>query len=128
MNSYKVEVGDNLKSIAIRHQITLDQLKKWNGLQTNYLIEGQRLVITKSSVNKIPFPSKISPDLSTKYLAIKAQNINKSYETYIVKEGDTLFNISRRYLKISIDQLKDWNQINNVKLLKPGTKLKIYKS
>ncbi len=128
LNSYKVEQGDNLKSIAVRHQITLEQLKKWNGLQTNYLIEGQRLVVTKSTANKIVISSKTPPDLTTNYLDIKDQNIHKNYETYIVKEGDTLFNISRRYLKVSVEELRDWNQINNLKFLKPGTKLKIFKS
>ena len=86
------------------------------------------MVVTESTINKNIFSSKISPDVSTNYLDGKNPIFNKSFETYIVKEGDTLFNISRRYLKISVDQLRDWNHINNVKFLKPGTKLKIYKS
>ena len=44
-NSYIVEKGDNLNKIAAKHKITLTQLKTWNGLQTNYLIKDQRLVI-----------------------------------------------------------------------------------
>jgi len=45
-NSHIVQNGENLSSIAKKYKISLDHLKKWNGLQTNYLIEGQRLVIT----------------------------------------------------------------------------------
>ncbi len=44
-NSYIVESGDNLQKIASKHKISLLQLKTWNGLQTNYLIKGQRLVV-----------------------------------------------------------------------------------
>ena len=44
-NSYIVESGENLLKIATKHHITLSQLKSWNGLQTNYLIKGQRLVV-----------------------------------------------------------------------------------
>jgi membrane-bound lytic murein transglycosylase D len=44
-NSYIVKTGDNLPKIASKHKITLSQLKSWNGLQTNYLIKGQRLVV-----------------------------------------------------------------------------------
>ena len=44
-NSYIVKKGDNLVKIASKHKITLSQLKTWNGLQTNYLIKGQRLVV-----------------------------------------------------------------------------------
>ena len=45
-NSYTVQSGDNLHNIARRHHISVQQLKTWNGLQTNFLIAGQSLVIT----------------------------------------------------------------------------------
>ncbi|MCF6222846.1 MAG: transglycosylase SLT domain-containing protein [Flavobacteriaceae bacterium] len=45
-NSYIVEKGDNLNKIAAKYSISLEQLKLWNGLQTDYLITKQRLVIT----------------------------------------------------------------------------------
>lgn len=48
-NSYIVETGDNLIKIAAKHKITLAQLKTWNGLQTNYLIKDQRLVISNKN-------------------------------------------------------------------------------
>lgn len=143
-NSYKVEIGDNLTIIAIKHQITLKQLKNWNGLQTNYLIEGQRLVITdeesykvnqpknqkshNNNVSKIPFSPKVSPNFSSDISKKRNPGILQNFETYIVKKGDTLFNISRRYRKVTVNQLRNWNDINDVKFLKPGTKLKIFKS
>jgi len=45
-NSYTVQSGDNLHNIARRHHISVQQLKTWKGLQTNFLIAGQSLVIT----------------------------------------------------------------------------------
>ena len=45
-NSYEVKQGDNLIKIANKFNISLLQLKEWNGLLTNYLIAGQHLVIT----------------------------------------------------------------------------------
>ena len=48
-NSYIVKTGDNLNKIAAKHKITLTQLKSWNGLQTNYLIKDQRLVISNKN-------------------------------------------------------------------------------
>jgi len=56
---------------------------------------------------------------------MKTTEIN-SFETYIVKEGDTLFNISRKYQRVSISQIRSWNNILDIKYLKPGTKLKIF--
>ncbi len=51
-NSHIVQNGENLNSIAKKYKISLDQLKKWNGLQTDFLIEGQRLVITNKKQDK----------------------------------------------------------------------------
>ncbi len=141
-NSYKVQHGDNLNGIASKFNITIDLLKKWNGLQTDYLIVGQRLVITnkqeQTSLKNIkptthnnnaitnPFSPKVSPNFSSK-LKYDASAI-RDYQIYIVKEGDTLFNISRRFPDVSIEELRNWNNLVEVRYLKPGKKLKIFKS
>jgi len=137
-NSYKVEIGDNLNKIATKHQITLEQLKKWNGLQTDYLIAEQRLVITdKNAINSIdfnpdteekttPFSPETSPVFSSAISIKKNENTAKYFETYTVKEGDTLFKISRKYPQVTINQIREWNNINKVHYLKPGTQLKIF--
>lgn len=49
-NSYLVQEGDNLHSIASKFGISLSQLKTWNGLETNFLIAQQRLVVTDRKV------------------------------------------------------------------------------
>lgn len=134
-NSYVVKTGDNLDKIAYKHHITLSQLKTWNGLQTNYLISGQRLVITNNkNISGIETNNSYSPSnknktqLFSKTEAEKTRvNIN-NFELYTVKKGDTLFNISKRYTNISILQIITWNNIKDVKYLRPGTKLKILKS
>ena len=143
-NSYKVEDGDNLRNIAEKFNITIDLLKKWNGLQTDFLIVGQRLVITNKKENSLevnkspsihndnsitnPFSPKVSPNFSTKSTSDLQSVKNKKYHIYIVKEGDTLFNISRKFSGVTIDQIRNWNNLSEVRYLKPGTKLKIFKS
>ena len=107
----------------------LGHLKNWNGLQTDYLITGQRLVVTKNILIKTnPFSPKVSPTSPSIEINKSISNESKIFETYIVKEGDTLFNISRRFSRVSIDQIKNWNNLYNITFLKPGTKLKIFKS
>jgi lysophospholipase L1-like esterase/LysM repeat protein len=44
---YKVRSGDNLSIIADRHNITIDQLKKWNGLKSDNLSIGDKLIIKR---------------------------------------------------------------------------------
>ena len=142
-NSYKVENGDNLNRIASKFNITIERLKKWNGLQTDYLIIGQRLVITdknevtlqNSKLSKYnnnastnPFSPEVSPIFSSEATVDPPLKTDENYQIYIVKEGDTLFNISRKFSNVSIEQIRTWNKLLEVRYLKPGTKLKIFKS
>jgi membrane-bound lytic murein transglycosylase D len=120
-------------------QISISQLKKWNGLQTDYLIAGQRLVITNKESNNdkeqlfISNENKdilFSPMISSKSF-VDNNNVNRAlkdtkYVIYTVKEGDTLFNISRKFQNTTIGQIRYWNNISDLKFLKPGTELKIY--
>ncbi|QTE24299.1 LysM peptidoglycan-binding domain-containing protein [Polaribacter cellanae] len=120
---YKVRSGDFLGKIANKFGVRVSDIKRWNRLKTSRLKIGQRLsiypkklAIAKDVVNK-----------SSKKVASK--NYRKGdFETYTVKKGDSLWIISRKYKNVSIDQIKKWNNIWGVKSLKPGTKLKIYKS
>ena len=143
-NSYVVKVGDNLSKIALKFNISLDQLKRWNGLQTDFLIVDQRLVISDKTEttyknkkditiynnNAItnPFSPEVSPNFSTKSKLKQDSLLIDKYQTYTVKEGDTLFKISRKFLGVTIDQIRNWNNLLEVQYLKPGTVIKIFKS
>ncbi|MGI9531199.1 transglycosylase SLT domain-containing protein [Lutimonas sp.] len=120
-NSYLVKNGDNLNSIATAHGISLQQLKTWNGLHTNFLIADQRLVVT----DKKFLPQKTT-ELSDNYSFRKDSN-KKNLVTYKVKHGDTLFKISKLFNNVPIDQLRTANNLQNVNYLKPGMKLIIQK-
>jgi membrane-bound lytic murein transglycosylase D len=119
-NSYLVEEGDNLDRIAYQQGISIAQLKKWNGLQTNYLIAGQRLVVTDQNrystelVTDIPRPGK---DTTVHH--------NRSSLFYTVEQGDTLFKISRKFKNVTIEQLRFWNNLEAVNFLKPGMVLQV---
>ena len=78
-NSYIVKSSDNLIKIAKNHQITLKELKAWNGLQTNYLITGQRLVITNRVKNdQINTKNSFSPSISPIFSSVKNESKNPS--------------------------------------------------
>ncbi|MBJ2174906.1 transglycosylase SLT domain-containing protein [Aureibaculum sp. A20] len=121
-NSYVVEQLDNLPKIARKFGITLEQLKEWNGLQTNFLIEGQRLVITNKK-NEIAIKASTEP-VKTNEVSVKPD----VFKVYTVKKGDSLFIISRKFQNVSINQLRNWNNIWGVPHIKPGTELKVLTS
>ena len=45
---------------------------------------------------------------------------------YTVQSGDSLWIIAQKYPNVSVQNIKDWNDIWSAKSLKIGTKLKIY--
>ena len=111
---YSVKSGDYLGKIARNFRVRVSQIKQWNGLRTNDLKIGQRLTIYSRNPTAYT-PSKPRPS------AKRSKNTtNKS--TYLVKPGDSLWSISNKLTGISLQNLKDWNDIWDSHL-KPGMML-----
>lgn len=126
---YRVRSGDYLGKIAKRYRVSVSSIKRWNGLRSNSLRIGQRLTIyprshvagTSSKSNKSTAKtSKVSSTSKSKKSTQKGK-----YTTYIVKQGDSLWLIAQKFPKVSVDEIKKWNNIWSTNL-QPGTKLKIY--
>ena len=62
---------------------------------------------------------------STKKTASQKEEKTKKWTNYRVKQGDTLYAISKKY-KISINDIKKWNNLKSDKI-SIGQRLKIYK-
>ncbi|MBV1888318.1 MAG: LysM peptidoglycan-binding domain-containing protein [Urechidicola sp.] len=116
---YKVVSGDYLGKIAERYGVSVSSIKRWNGMRTSNLRVGQRLTIYPRKIARANIKS------TTKKIATKSPS--GSYEIYTVKSGDSLWTISQKYTKVSVQNLKEWNNIWSAKSLKIGMKLKIYK-
>ncbi len=117
---YRVRPGDYLGRIARKFHTTVRKIKRLNGLRSNRLRVGQRLRI----YTRFPVAANVN---SKKHHKKNKTLKNRKLVTYKVKEGDTLWNISRRY-KVSLSEILKWNKLKSNTKLKPGMKLKIYKS
>ena len=117
---YLVRSGDYLGKIATRYGVSVGSIKRWNGLRSDNLRVGQRLTI---------YPRRAVASAPAKKSSTESKSVNSKkgeYITYTVKQGDSLWLISQKYPKVTVAQLKEWNNIWSSKSLKPGTKLKIY--
>ncbi len=116
---YRVRPGDYLGRIARKFHTTVRKIKRLNGMRSNRLRVGQRLKI----YTRFPVASASNKKTHKNKKSFK----NKQLVTYKVKQGDTLWNISRRY-NVSLSDILKWNKLKSNAKLKPGMKLKIYKS
>jgi membrane-bound lytic murein transglycosylase D len=128
---YRVKSGDYLGKIANRYGVRVSDIKKWNRLRNNRLRIGQRLTIYPKRLRitkKEMANTKKETRVKKKKPAKKTTQPKGEYIIYVVKKGDSLWTIARKFPKVSTDDLKKWNNIWSAKSIKPGTKLKIYKS
>ncbi|MCT4388365.1 LysM peptidoglycan-binding domain-containing protein [Leuconostoc pseudomesenteroides] len=107
--TYNVKTGDTLYAIALKNNLTVNQIKLTNHLDSNTIYSGQKLVLAKSE--------SASKSSSTKITT-------KSNNTYTVKSGDTLSKIAANH-NMSLAQIANLNQISNVNVLRVGQVLKI---
>jgi len=109
--TYVVQKGDNLSSIAKKNNVTVAEIKEWNHLSSASIQLGMSLQV-----------SKIEEIVKTEIASnTKIENVE-----YIVKKGDNLGNIAKKFGS-TLDDLKLWNNLadNNISL---GSSLIVAKS
>lgn len=114
---YRVRSGDYLGRIARRYGVRVSQIKRWNGLRSNNIRVGQRLTI---------YPTRPVASSSPKKASSAPTSNQANAKTYKVKSGDSLWSISQKFPGVSIQNIKDWNDISGTKL-KPGMMLIVSK-
>jgi membrane-bound lytic murein transglycosylase D len=117
---YIVKKGDNLGNISKKFGSTVDDLKLWNDLQDHNIAIGNSLIVAKSEV---VIESNIDQKNFNKNESLASASKSKNND-YLVKKGDSLYSISKKYPGVSISDIEKWNNIKG-KELKPGMKLKI---
>jgi len=103
---YRVKKGDNLSTIARRNRITLSQLKSWNGLKSNRIGVGKRLIVGKKAVAtpKTDAGEQLAQNITTAS-AGQTETVNQYYR---VRKGDTLGKIAQKN-GVRVSQLQTWN-------------------
>ncbi len=119
--TYYVRRGDYLGLIASRHGTTVSTIKRMNGLRSNNLRVGQRLKIHNRYASNTP---KKTETVVAKVDTKPTKTVDKgSYKYYTIQPGDTLWGIASKLDGVSVTKLRQLNDVNNVKRLKPGQKI-----
>lgn len=127
---HMVKQGETLFSIAKRYGLSVDEVRKLNGMNSTATIKvnqlltvGKSTIVTKEEViTKTPTPSKrpkVDEPIGEEELAkpnppiVKepAAPASQKMNTHTVASGETLFSIARKY-GVSVGQIQDWNGLS----------------
>jgi len=95
---YQVRSGDSLWTIARNHNVSPEDIMRWNNLKNNTIHPGTRLRLV---------------------VADTGESMSDSY--YQVRSGDSLWSIARNY-NISPEDIMRWNNLKN-NTIHPGNRL-----
>ena len=119
---YTIKKGDTFSKIASKYGVSTKQLMVWNHMKTTNIRADAKLVIKKSGKKVLPkkevvAEKKIQNTTNTaKHEVEKKEAPNMAVNgVYTVKNGDNLYNISRRH-HCTVKQLMEWNNLKNDKL------------
>jgi membrane-bound lytic murein transglycosylase D len=111
---YVVKSGDVLGSVAQRFRVRVSDIQQWNNLSGTTIRTGQRLIIWTKPVTggqvTSTVPAKVSP-----------QPMPGS-KTYTVQQGDSLWTISRKFEGLTIERIKELNNLQS-NTIQPGQTL-----
>jgi membrane-bound lytic murein transglycosylase D len=108
---YVVRRGDNLSSISRRFGISSQNLMTWNNMLNNKVRVGQKVYL-QDPLKK-----------QEKVTAVAKSNPTASALNYVVKNGDSLWDIARNH-EVTVQQLLEWNPGIDKKIT-PGMKIKV---
>lgn len=120
-----VKKGEYLTKIASKYKVSVDDLAEWNKLKNKKVVPGQKLRVNDPQLASNVHIAKA--DTNEKALPpAQAENSNKEKQIfYTVQSGDTLWSIAEKYEGITVNQIREWNNLKAEEKLKVGQKIKV---
>ncbi len=120
LSRYKAKKKDTLKSVARRFNTTPERLAELNHLKPASKIRGRSLIVpVQLAAKTVVKRSPVTPEEQHK-------DDNSTTRYYIVKKGDTLYSLAKRF-KVTTKILTAWNNFTDKVTLKPGSRIIVAK-
>lgn len=130
---HTVKKGETPGAIALRYQISVKELQKWNHLtRKSHLKPGKTLLIIKTNASGEPEAKKHTRNKLTHKITKESTQTSLSQTkrphlmriSHTVKPGETLSQIAKKY-QVSVAQIQGWNHLAK-RSAAPGKALLIY--
>jgi len=127
---YRVQRGDTLAGIADRFDVTVAQLKRWNGISGDHVPHGARLRIYAGSGESVgaashkPKSAQSSADPNGLHNVSSQSSAEPKAREYHVKAGETIYSIAREN-QTTVSAIREANTFLSDRPLQVGDVLKI---
>ncbi len=119
-----VKRGDTLYGLARKHNVSAQDIAKWNRMKMNDpLVIGHTVVVWSqdpAEMDTVVIASAVSAPLAGPPQEDVLRQIR-----YVVRRGDTLARIAERF-KVTIGQIQQWNRISKDRRLRPGQRITLH--
>jgi membrane-bound lytic murein transglycosylase D len=120
---YRAKKQDTLKTVAARFSTTPERLAELNHLKLSAKLRGKNLVVPMQNAVSMKPAHKSEPAATE---PVETAN-SKNFRYYIVKKGDTLYSLARKF-KVTTAILSAWNNLTEKVALKPGKRIIVAKN
>lgn len=123
---YRVRRGDTLESVAAQFDVSVAELKKWNGLRGKKVSRGVTLKVYPGGMpaRRAARNSKPADRGETGVSPGRSESSGSQPLVHRVREGETLWSIARAY-QTTVDALRGANRFLASRQLQPGDELMI---
>jgi len=122
--THQVKRGDTLSTIARRYDVSTDQLREANGLQDTVIHPGDTLQVPGAGQASATLAELAPPREEIAAQLPERQKSTQSSRVHVVKSGDTLWGVARRY-GVTVPTLAAANGLSSKSSLTAGTRLEI---
>jgi membrane-bound lytic murein transglycosylase D len=119
-NTHVVKTAETLGVIAARYSVSVNELLQWNNLSNSTIHPGQNLIVRRPA-NFISSNVTAAADESM----MDEDEDSGSFLFYTVQQGDTLYDIAKRFDNVTVEDLKEINNLTSESNLPPGLVLRI---
>lgn len=100
---YQIGMGEGLEDISKLFNVDINEIKKINGIKDNMTLTPGSFIIIPGSNNQV---------------------LNEDYIDYLVKTGDTMYGIAKKY-NVDVDTLLKLNGLEENDYIYPNDKIQI---
>lgn len=140
--THMVAYGESLGIIALKYGVTVTNLRVWNQMANDWIYPNQALTVwvknlpattpqaniqlnnnaPKQTQQAQPAVAQATPKTTTTPKTATNNTASKGYKYHTVRKGDNLWDIAVKN-KVTVEQLKQWNNLYGKYMLKPGQNL-----